>query len=337
MLLYGLNKIQAKRIDPLIYVTLSDYDERIWIEKKTTSNKAESYVLCMSREYEKTSGEKLKDYLKRCQNIRYEELKKANIEIEYKKEMMGKNKELTFSDRLAINRYQKVFGKMPYLINNLESVAYSSNFSEDDLFNQPDFKIEKEETIDNPEELVKKKIEIEIEKNKPIDAFEEIDIAEKNDNEIDKLNEYIINHTENINKVNEIQPKIENPVKKMIKNISENMIENPYSINHFEKEFEKDINKEEEYQRKKEEITFLKKERKKEQEVLKKIKKEKDTIRKKEIKELKNKERQEKLKKREEERRVREIERARQKEEARIEEELLEDNLYPKTKNNKFI
>lgn len=79
------------------------------------------------------------------------------------------------------------------------------------------------------------------------------------------------------------------------------------------------------------------KEKKKEAKVLKKIKKEKDSKRRKERAEKINKAREERELKRNEQRKSRALKREQQIKEARIEEELLEDNLYPKTKNLKDI
>ena len=50
---YDLTNKQVKNIDPLVFATLHDYDECMWLEKKMTSNKAEIYVRCMSEKIEK--------------------------------------------------------------------------------------------------------------------------------------------------------------------------------------------------------------------------------------------------------------------------------------------
>lgn len=85
------------------------------------------------------------------------------------------------------------------------------------------------------------------------------------------------------------------------------------------------------YQFQKEEET------KQEAKILKKIQKEKHAKKRREEKAKKQKEKEKKFKKREEQRRAKELEREKKIEEARIEEELLVDNLYPKTKNNKNL
>ena len=84
------------------------------------------------------------------------------------------------------------------------------------------------------------------------------------------------------------------------------------------------------YERKKEE-------RKQEAEVLKKIKKEKQEFKKREKIEAKKIKQEAKRFKREELRKNKLLEKEKQRVEARIEEELLDDNLYPKTKHNKNL
>ena len=81
----------------------------------------------------------------------------------------------------------------------------------------------------------------------------------------------------------------------------------------------------------------IEREKKKEIEVLKKVRKERNEVKRKKIRDEKEKKAEEKRRIREENKKQKELERIKQREEARIEEELLEDNLYPKTKNNKYL
>jgi len=112
----------------------------------------------------------------------------------------------------------------------------------------------------------------------------------------------------------------------------EGQIEIPYEDNNSSKPSKKEILKAQ-----KELLKEEKKEKKKEAKVLKKIKKEKDSKRKKERAEKISRQREEREQKRDEQRKSRALKREQQIREAKIEEELLEDNLYPKTKNLKDI
>ena len=106
---YGITKKQSERIDTLIYVTLMDYDAYMWYEYKEASNKAESYVMCMAKEYEKVFGEKNKDYIARCKRLRKAELKKAELDIEYKLENLWKTTKTKLSDKLAIKKFANLY------------------------------------------------------------------------------------------------------------------------------------------------------------------------------------------------------------------------------------
>ena len=86
-----------------------------------------------------------------------------------------------------------------------------------------------------------------------------------------------------------------------------------------------------------EENAVLRKEKKQEQQLLKKIKREKRILKREEERKKKELEKKERDSRREEERQIREFKKAQEREEARIEEELLENNLYPKTKNLKNL
>ena len=113
---------------------------------------------------------------------------------------------------------------------------------------------------------------------------------------------------------------------------SENFIEGQYELSEF-KEQEKAKLEQERKRRSQERV--LKEEKKKEKEVLKKIKKEKRLQKKKEKDEKQKKLKEERELKRREARLKLRQRREEQEREAKIQEDLLEDNLYPKTKNYK--
>lgn len=244
--MYGLNKKQVKRIDPLVYITLLDYDECVWIERKMISNTAETYINTMAKEYEKREDESKKDYEIRCKRLRKKELEESEIEIEYKIDNLWKNKNLSLTDKVLIRYFAKNYEIKDELKSNIEM----------------------KKSIDN--------------KN-----FYN-DVIKKAENELEKIsqeNEKIM--------------------------INEELVEN---------EFEK-----------------LKEEMEKAEEK-KKLEKKKQNIEKRnEKKELSKQKKKNRIKKIEENKRKKEEQKEKAKEEARIEEELLEDNLYPKTKNNKNI
>lgn len=285
MAMYSLTKKQASRIDPIIYITLNEYDEHMWIEEKMTSNKAESYVLCMAKDYTRNEGESRKKYIERCKKSRKEELYNSEIEIEYSIDLLWKSSNMKFSDKIAMNKYAKIYG-IDKKEKDFEESDYTSNYSEDDFIS------EKENTL--PKKYLRKvkginpikKIEVEQVKAKSVE-----EISKEVENELNaKKNESFFNL-----KFSEV----------VIDEINDSEVQ--------------------------------KQEKRKEAEILKKIQKEKNAKRKKELREKKQKEREEKNRQREELKKAKEIEREKKIEEARIEEELLGDNLYPKTKNNKDL
>ena len=119
-------------------------------------------------------------------------------------------------------------------------------------------------------------------------------------------------------------------------NLTPKEIEGQYDLT--DSEYSQEIIKDEEFSKNlRAEYERQKEERKKELEVLKKIKKEKKEFKKREKIEQRKIKLEAKRFKKEELRKNKIIEREKQKVEARIEEELMDDNLYPKTKNNKNI
>lgn len=301
ILMYTLTKKQANRIDPLVYSTLSDYDEHVWIEQKTTSNKAESYVLAMTREYEKNNGEKRKDYLERCRKSRIEELENEEIEIDYNIDLLWKTSKMKFSDKVAMDKYAKIYGKTSIEEDNYD-IEYSEEESEDKYLEE-----------ENENEIKKRKISFK--KINPLKKIEEVT--------------NIIANTEQVRakSIKEIEEEVDNKLNEKNNYAQENIfnVDSKFSEVIVEEENE-------EYN-----LELQKQERKKEVEVLKKIQKEKIAKKRKEERNRKQKQKEEKNKQREEQRKAKEKEREKKIEEARIEEELLGDNLYPKTKYNKNL
>ena len=243
MNLYNISKKQAKKIDPLVYGTLCDFDECIWLEKKIDLDLSGIYVKCMTIDFEKQPTEGLIKYKNRCKRLRKEALKRLNLEIEYSLNNGAKSNNLTFIDKLEMKKFSK-------------------------------FLEYEEEKVENENSNESKQL--------PEETIEEVLVREK---------ESLINK---------------------------------------QKQYKE---KQDEKKRKKE----LRDEKKKETEILRKIKKEKQNVKRREIKSKREMEKEERNRLREENRIKREYEREKLKEEARIEEELLGDNLYPKTKNNKDL
>ena len=106
---YDLTAKQVKNIDPLVFSTLQDYDECMWVEKKMTSNKAEIYVRCMSEKIEKQHGESHKEYLLRCQLMRQAALNDAEIEIEYKVDDIYSSRKMNFTDKMIMKKYADIY------------------------------------------------------------------------------------------------------------------------------------------------------------------------------------------------------------------------------------
>ena len=140
MFLYGLTKKQAKRVDTLIYTTLSDYDDCVWLERKMASNKAEAYVRCMVKEYDRLPGERKKDYISRCQNLRKLDLKKQDIEIEYQINNIWKSSEMKFTDKLVMKRFADYYeNKFNSKTFNVYRYKEKLSLSETNPVNQTEF------------------------------------------------------------------------------------------------------------------------------------------------------------------------------------------------------
>ncbi len=306
MLMYTLTKKQASRIDPLVYATLIDYDEHIWVEQKTTSNKAESYVLAMAKDYDKNEGENKKDYIERCKSARKEALEQSEIEIEYNIDLLWNVSKMKFSDKVAMNRYAKIYGKINHIDNDYD-MAYVEEDGENKYI---------EENIESVETESENKKSPLIKIN-PLKKIEEVKNTIVNVKQVKaKTVKELEKEIEIDNKLNEQNNYVQENFFDMNSSFSEVIVEDENERHNAE---------------------LQKQERRREAEVLKKIQKEKIAKKRKEERTRKQKQKEERDKQREEQRRAREIEREKKMEEARIEEELLGDNLYPKTKYNKNL
>lgn len=304
MLMYTLNKKQVSRIDPLVYTTLNDYDEHVWIEQKVTSNKAESYVLIMAKDYTKNDGESKKDYIERCRKARKKELENLEIEIEYNIDLLWKTSKMKFSDKIAMQKYAKIYGRTN--VEEINDVQYEEEGYEKYVEEDMEKNLNDNDTL-NSLNLLKK--------INPLKKIEEVKNSITNVEQV------------KIKTVKEIEEEVNSKLNEQNSYIQENIFDMNSNFSQVVVEEENDIYNQE----------LQKQERKKEAEVLKKIQKEKNAKKKKEEKTRKEKRREEKIRQREEQKRAKEMEHKKKIEEARIEEELLGDNLYPKTKYNKNI
>ena len=285
---YDLTAKQVKNIDPLVFSTLQDYDECMWLEKKMTSNKAEIYVRCMSEKIEKQHGESHKEYLLRCQLMRQAALNDAEIEIEYKVDDIYSSRKMNFTDKMIMKKYADIY--------------WDKNLKEDVERKQNG---EKLSFIDNAKDFVHDKVS--------------------------GIKEVFGNL-----KVEQVKAKTIEELENEVEQESNREIEGQYDLT--DSEYSQEIIKDEEFSKNlRAEYERQKEERRKELEVLKKIKKEKKEFKKREKIEQRKIKLEAKRFKKEELRKNKIIEREKQKVEARIEEELMDDNLYPKTKNNKNI
>ena len=328
--IYGITKEQGKRIDPLVYAILSDFDEKIWIYDNIAANNAEKYVYIMAREYDRLENETQADYQKRCKELRYNELKQNNIEIEYNLNFLKANN-TTFVDKIMMKKYAALVG---YSINqNVSTIPdYTDNSNE---YNEGEYGFVESESFGKLNENSNNNVDSTYAKKK-ID-----DLEKDNLEEMDKINDERKNYKIEVDALKK-KSRIERNAIEVQKSIEENAInyeQNPEDdfANYSDNMYNMDFSSLADSKTKKDESVILKKEKKQEQQMLRKIKREKKLLKKEENKKKKSIEKEERTKKREEERKIREFKRAQEKEEARIEEELLENNLYPKTKNIKNL
>lgn len=294
--LYGITKKQAERIDTLIYSTLIDYDDTVWLERKMISNKADAYAKCMAKDYDIIPGEENKEYERRCQSLRKQELRKDLIEIEYILDGLWKSKTINFTDKLVMNKFAGIYD------------------SDSKLKFLKDKTLKPEEIKQNPRfEKIKQAI-----KNSKI----KIEIIQK----ANKIKEKLSNL-----KVEQVKAKTVEEIQKEVLNENNDKSNDNYDNMSIDEYYNENKNLEEiDYKK-------LEEERKREIEFFKEQKREEKMIQKRIAMEEKKARNLEKKKKREELRKNKELEKQKQRQEAKIEEELLVDNLYPKTKNNKDI
>ncbi len=296
MNLYGITEKQAKRIDTLIYSTLMDYDDTVWLERKMISNKADIYARCMAKDYDAIPGEEKNDYKKRCQNLRKQELREGLLEIDYVLDNLWQSKAISFTDKLVMNRFAGI-----YDCDIKKTLLKSKSL--------------------NPEEINENS------------KLEKIKQSVKNS----KLNKIINENASKIKeklsniKVEQVKAKTVEEIQKEVLDDNKNVSNDNYDNMSID-EYYNENNKLEEIDYKK-----VEEERKRELEFFKEQKREEKMLQKRMAIEERKARRLEKKQKREEARKNKEIEKQKQKQEARIEEELLVDNLYPKTKNNKDI
>ena len=222
------------------------------------SNKAEEYLACMIKNYEKSSSETKENYELRCQYLRKVELAKCQIEIEYKLDNLWWSNQISFTDKVAFYNLAKKY-------DNLKERKKSKNISKENSF----FK-------------------------KYINLLKKIKLDEVKVKSVEELTKEVTNE------------------------YNQNDYEN-YQFEDYENYASDEQLRIEEERKIQEEQLRIKQERKN-QKAYENAQK-----------------REERKRKRNEQRKNRELKKQKAKEEARIEEELLVDNLYPKTKNNKNL
>ena len=80
----------------------------MWNERSVKSNKAESYVLCVTKDFEMESEETENEHVVRSQRLRKIELKKEDLYIIYKLENLWKTNKITLLDKLQLNKFAKI-------------------------------------------------------------------------------------------------------------------------------------------------------------------------------------------------------------------------------------
>ena len=163
---YQITEAQSKTIDALIYDTLKDYDEYLWVERKMPSDKAENYALCISKEYEKESNETDKEFYIRCQRKRKIELEEANLEIVYKLDKLWRSNKINIFDKIQLNKFAKIY-EIENCMKNDSEIQKSQKAKEfyDDIISGAERRIEKANKEDKKREESEKQV---IEKDRKI-------------------------------------------------------------------------------------------------------------------------------------------------------------------------
>lgn len=156
---YQITESQSQKIDALIYDTLKDYDEYLWIERKLPSDKSENYALCISKEFEKESNETDKEYNTRCQRQRKLELEEAGLEIVYKLDNLWKTNKISLLDKFQLNKFAK-FYEIESTMKNDSEIQKSKKTKKfyDDIITGAEKKLEKANDEDKKREESEKQV-----------------------------------------------------------------------------------------------------------------------------------------------------------------------------------
>ena len=156
---YQITESQSKKIDALIYDTLKDYDEYLWVERKLPSDKAENYALCISKEYEKESNETDKEFYIRCQRKRKFELEEANLEIIYKLDKLWKTNKINIFDKIQLNKFAKIY-EIESSMKNDSEIQKNQKATEfyDDIISGAERRLEKANKEDKKRKETEKQV-----------------------------------------------------------------------------------------------------------------------------------------------------------------------------------
>jgi len=121
MAIYNIPKKDSKRIDPVVYAILADFDEKMWITKNIDTSFSEKYALLISKDYTKSDTENIQEYNERTRLLRKIELKKRGIEIKYNLSFDGNN-DLNILDKTSMKKYSELYGKEELDNETLEKI-----------------------------------------------------------------------------------------------------------------------------------------------------------------------------------------------------------------------
>ena len=297
----------------------------------------------MAQDYTRNISESKADFEKRCKELRKKELLDNSIEIIYSIDSSASSEgEVTFIDRIMMNKFANIYGNISKQVidDSMGNYREADNYpiSDDDrILDDKEYEDMVNESMNTLNQIIsetnltddKKKIE-QLEKSN-IEQMNIIMDERKNyKKEVDAIKIKSRIEQDAILAKKKFEESIETYTEESKSEDEEDIYKS--SIFNSSNQFEDFDTK-----RKKEEEAFLKKEKKQEQQLLKKIKKEKKLLKKEEERKKKEEEKKNKSSKKDEERKIREFQKAQEREEARIEEELLENNLYPKPKNFKDL
>ena len=156
---YQVTQSQSQKIDALIYDTLKDYDEYLWVERKLPSDKAENYALLISKEYEKESNESDKEFFIRSQRQRKLELEDANLEIIYKLDNLWKTRKINIFDKVQMKKFAKQYEIEKAMKNEAEiqKKQKAKDFYED-IISGAERRLEKSENEDKKRAEAEKQV-----------------------------------------------------------------------------------------------------------------------------------------------------------------------------------